>query len=75
MRPTDCVSAAATQRDDNRQKLPLIFAALAVSCKRVLDGRLAMPESESSRARKYVEQRADCETETEGRPDDDYPQA
>ena len=53
---------------------PRMFLA-AVGCKRVLDGRLAMPESESSRARKYVEQRADCETETEGRPDDDYPQA
>ena len=34
-----CVSAAATDHDDSRQKLPLIFAALAVGCKRLLGAR------------------------------------
>jgi hypothetical protein len=35
-RPTARVSAAATDPIANRQKLPLIFAALAVGCKRWL---------------------------------------
>ena len=42
---------------------------------RLSDGSLALFDSERSRVPECVEQSADCETETEGRPNRDYPQA